>query len=109
MQIDTSKINWSYLYTDKNFIRNYKDVDRTWELVKIDKLSIDQIREFRYYIMWPQQFYILQYMWKRWDIADKKFFKEFKREINWCEDRWGEFWLYDTGYEGYDRIRKYDY
>lgn len=85
---------WNY---DQTVLRELIDDDDWKEYINISILSIDFIRQFKDKIRWDWQYYALLYLWKHKDdddlFANKKnietFFKEFKDEIESCEEMYG--------------------
>ena len=75
----------------KKDVRQNVDNDAMWDWTFLNELTLEEIREFKDYIHWDQQYKYLRDMYDRWNLNDQVFFKEFKEYIKICVDAWGPF------------------
>ena len=65
-------------------VRQNVDNDEMWNWTFLNELSLDEMREFKDYIHWDQQYLPLRDMWDRWSLKDQAFFKEFREYAEIC-------------------------
>lgn len=73
-------------------IRQAKQSKAVWGCISLDKINIDLIRQFREYIIWQNQVYLLKEKFQNIHIpTNRKFINQFREEIEICERKWGKF------------------
>ena len=75
----------------KKDVRENVNNSDMWNWTFLNELTLEEVRQFKDYIHWDQQYNYLRDMYDRWNFKDQAFFNEFRKYIEICIDAWGPF------------------